>query len=151
MRSQCEHDATGSSSGRQHDTMPLPPITVPDTDPVPIYELFNAGFGSKLLVAATVHLNLFGHLVRGPLSAERLRNELGVSERAFQVLMTGLRAFELIELDDRGHYAPTEMARTHLTPGGPFNVTDYLQLAEDARGEGLGRPAPDRPARRRHA
>ena len=134
MRSQCEHDATGSSSGRQHDTMPLPPITVPDTDPVPIYELFNAGFGSKLLVAATVHLNLFGHLVRGPLSAERLRNELGVSERAFQVLMTGLRAFELIE-PRRPRALRTDRDGTHASdPRRPFQRHGLLATSRGCAG-----------------
>lgn len=109
-------------------------IAVPETDPVPIFELFNANFGSKILVAAAVHFNLFGRLGKGPKHWEELQRELGLSNRPMSVLMTALRAFGLLTLDTGNGISPSALARVHLTPGGDFDVTDYLELAADARG-----------------
>jgi SAM-dependent methyltransferase len=109
-------------------------LCVPPTNPVSIFEVFNASFGSKLLVAATVHLNVFGRLGQGPKPYKVLQAELGLSDRAMSVLVTALRSFGLLMQDAHDALLPSGLARVHLTPGGQFDVTDYLELAADARG-----------------
>jgi hypothetical protein len=58
-----------------------------------------------------------------------LRRQLGVEERPAMVLVTALRAFGLLALDERGLLELTDLAREHLTPGSAFDVSDYLGLA----------------------
>ncbi len=117
--------------------MGYPQLTVPPSDPAGIFELFNANYGNKILVAAASHLNIFLHLRGGLLAEAELRQRLGVSERAMVVLTTALRAFGLIEKNGDGRYGLSEQGRTFLSPGGPFDVSDYLDLAAEARGVNL--------------
>src|SRR5205823_3431494 len=70
----------------------------------------------------------------GPRPYEELQLEFGLSDRAMSVLVTALRAFGLLNLDAGNRLAPSKLARAHLAPGGDFDVSDYLELAADARG-----------------
>jgi SAM-dependent methyltransferase len=112
----------------------IPPLSIPQTDPTGIFEYFNAGFGSKILVASAMHLNIFGRLADGPLPREGLRSRLGLAERPMSVVVTALKAFGLLHEGQDGRLGLTELARTHLVPGGEFDVSDYLALAGDAPG-----------------
>ncbi len=50
------------------------------------------------------------------------------------VLITALRAMRLLAEDEQGRLLPTAMAAEHLTPGGEFDVSDYLGLAASSPG-----------------
>ena len=112
------------------------PLHIPQTDPTPLFEYFNANFGNKILVAAISkkHLNVFEHLTNASLTREQLRKKLKLAERPMHVVVTSLKAFGLLREDHDMRLEPTELAREHLVPGSEFDVTDYLDLAEDARG-----------------
>jgi SAM-dependent methyltransferase len=111
-----------------------PRLTIPPSDPVGLFELFNANYGNKILAAATSHLNVFLHLRDGFLSGEELKRRLGISERGLIVLTTALRAFGLMERDSSGRFGLSEYGETFAVPGVPFDVSDYFDLAAEARG-----------------
>jgi len=113
---------------------PLSAIDVPSTDPTPIFELFRANYSTELLTAAVAEFNLFGVLAAGPLTFEELRRLLDLAERPAVVLLCAMRAMQLIEQDGAGRLALTPLAAEHLTPGGPFEVGDYVRLVSDAPG-----------------
>lgn len=109
-------------------------LTPPRTDPTSIFEIFRGNYGTELLTAAVAHFDVFGRLSRGATSSEHLRQELQLSERPFVVLMTALRALGLIVSDAEGRLDLSELAREHLVPGAPFDVSGYLGLAADSPG-----------------
>jgi hypothetical protein len=123
----------------------LPPPTV---DPTPIFELFRGNHATELLTAAVAHLNVFGRLAARPMSADELRHDLGLAERPAVVLLTALRAMGLLTADGQGHLGLTALAREHLVPGGPLDVSDYVGLAADSPGvrEMVERLRSNRPA-----
>ena len=97
--------------------MPQTPLTAPEIDPTPIFELFRGSYGTELLTAAVTHLNLFGVLADGPLAFDALRERLGLQRRPAIVLITALRAMNLLREDSQGRIRLTELSREHLTPG----------------------------------
>src|SRR5262245_51682033 len=105
--------------------MPLSALEPPRTDPTPIFEHFRGNYGPQLLTAAVSHFRLFERLADRPRPADDLRAELGLAERPAAVLFTALRAMGLLAADAQARFAPTELAREHLLPGGPFYVGDY--------------------------
>lgn len=106
----------------------------PATDPTPLFELFRGSHATELLVGAVAHFGVFARLADGPKSFADLRGELGLSERAANVLFTALRAMGTLSPDDDGRLALTPLAREHLVPGGQFYVGDYGGLAAQAPG-----------------
>jgi SAM-dependent methyltransferase len=105
----------------------------PPTDPTPIFEHFRGHLATELLTAAVAHLDVFGRLAAGPIGFEDLRRTLGLAGRPAVVLLTALRAMGLVvEVD--GRLAMSELARNHLTPGGPFDVGGYIGLAAQSPG-----------------
>ncbi len=110
------------------------PLTAPPLDPTPIFDLFRGNHGTELLTAALAHFRVFERLGRGSVSAENLRHDLGLAERPFVVLLTALRAFGLITDAAPGSLELSELAREHLLPGSPFDVSDYVGLAADSPG-----------------
>jgi hypothetical protein len=117
-------------------------------DPTPIFELFRGNYATELLTAAVTHFRVFGRLADRPLPFDELRRELGLAERTALVLVTALRAFGLLVRDDQGRLDLSELAREHLTPGGAFDVSDYVGLAADSPGvrEMVDRLRSNRPA-----
>ena len=112
-------------------------LSIPSTDPVRASsELFNAGFGSKILVAASTRFQVFRRLAAGPLPYERLRQELALAERPMSVFITAAQIVPGLSrrMAGAGRLRLTELARTHLVPGGEFDCSDYLELATDAPG-----------------
>jgi predicted O-methyltransferase YrrM len=109
-------------------------LTIPQTDPTPIFEIYRGSYGSELLCAAVAHLHVFEHLAAAPRSFDDLRRQLNLAERPAVVLLTALRAFGLLVVDDKGCLTLSESAREHLLPGGPFAVCDYLGLTADSPG-----------------
>jgi SAM-dependent methyltransferase len=105
----------------------------PPTDPTPIFEHFRGHLATELLTAAVAHLDVFGRLAAGSVGFEELRAGLGLGMRPAVVLLTALRAMGLVvEVD--GRLAMSDLARNHLTPGGPFDVSGYIGLAAQSPG-----------------
>src|SRR4051794_524513 len=114
--------------------MPKSAIKLPVTDPTPIFEIFRGNHGTELLTAAVAHFHLFGHLAAGPRTVDELRGTLGLAERPAAVLLTALRAFGLLIVDDQGRLDLAPLAREHLAPGGAFDVSGYIGLAAESPG-----------------
>ncbi|HEX5102285.1 MAG TPA: methyltransferase, partial [Pirellulaceae bacterium] len=105
----------------------------PQSDPAPIFEIFRGNFAMELLTAAVAHFGVFDTLAAGPIAPDDLRKKIGLGERQFIVLMTGLKALKLVE-ERGGKLQATPLAREHLTPGGPLDVSDYIRMGADAPG-----------------
>ncbi|HEY5314415.1 MAG TPA: methyltransferase [Pirellulales bacterium] len=120
----------------------------PATDPTPIFAWFRGNFATELLVAAAAHFDVFGRLARAELPPGELGAQLGLAERPQMVLFTALRAMGLLTLRSSGELALTELARAHLLPGAPHDVSGYLGLAAESPGvrEMLLRLRSNRPA-----
>jgi predicted O-methyltransferase YrrM len=123
-------------------------LATPTLDPTPIFEIFRGSCGTELLTAAVAHFDVFSHFRDGPLSVDAARNRLGLAERPAVVLFTALRAFELLLDASDGRLELSQLAREHLLPGGPFDVSDYIGLAAENPGvkEMVERLRTNRPA-----
>jgi hypothetical protein len=62
-----------------------------------------------------------------------LRARIGLGERQFMVLTTGLRAMRLIE-ERGGTLQATPIAKVHLAPASPLDVSDYIRMGADSPG-----------------
>jgi predicted O-methyltransferase YrrM len=124
------------------------PLAPPTVDPTPVFDLFRGNHATELLTAAVAHFNVIGRLAARPMTADELRGELGLAGRPAAVLTTALRAMGLLAADEQGRLVPTPLAREHLVPGGPFDVSDYVGLAADSPGvrETVERLRTNRPA-----
>ena len=109
-------------------------LTPPPLDPTPIFELFRGNYATELLVAATAHFRVFERLAARSLEPEALRDQLRLARRPFVVLMTALRAMQLIGTDPTGRFELTPLAREHLLVGAQLDVSGYLGLAADSPG-----------------
>ena len=114
--------------------MPQTPLTAPEIDPTPIFELFRGSYGTELLTAAVAHLNLFGVLADGPLAFDALRDASVCTRRPAIVLITALRAMNLLREDSQGRIRLTEMSREHLLLRAPLDVSGYIGLATQSPG-----------------
>jgi predicted O-methyltransferase YrrM len=108
-------------------------LVSPKLDPSPIFEAFRGNFATELLTAAVAHFGLFEKLAAGPLSTGELRAAIGLGERQFTVLLTGLKALGFVE-EKNGVVQVTAVAHEHLLPGQPLDVSDYIRLAADSPG-----------------
>lgn len=108
-------------------------LTMPQPDPAPITRQLRAMFGSRLLVAAVHHLNVFEVLSAGPLPLAELRHRLGLAERPAMVLFPALCAMELLNCETDGRLAITALGR-YLTQGQTPNLTSYTGLEKDDPG-----------------
>jgi predicted O-methyltransferase YrrM len=106
----------------------------PTTDPTPIVEFFRSNYATELLTAAVSHFDLFAKLAANPMDLAGLGAVLGLARRPTVVLVTALRAMNLLAPDSDGRLALTPIAREHLVPGGPFYIGDYIGLRADAPG-----------------
>lgn len=113
---------------------PLEALGPPTTDPTPLFELFRGSYATELLTAAVTHFHVFERLAAEPRGFEALRSELGLAERPARVLVTALRAFGLVTSDAEGVLVLTPLAREHLLPEGPFDISGYIGLAAETPG-----------------
>jgi predicted O-methyltransferase YrrM len=120
----------------------------PTTDPTPLFELFRGAYATELLTAAVAHFDVFGRVVRRPLSVDQLRAELNLEVRPSIVLTTALRAMGLLQLNEQSELTLTPVALEHLAPGAYFHVGDYIGLAAGSPGvlEMVERLRTNRPA-----
>jgi SAM-dependent methyltransferase len=108
-------------------------LLAPPSDPVRLFEVFNASFGSKMLVAAARHFRVFEVVGEGDWTFAELAARLNLADRPTHVLITTLLAMGLLsKRSDR--YSLTTTAKDFLVPTSPFAVSDYLDLATDAPG-----------------
>jgi predicted O-methyltransferase YrrM len=112
--------------------MPLQ-LLPPTSDPAPIFEIFRGNYAMELLTAAVAHFGVFEALAAGPISPAELRRKIGLGERQFLVLTTGIKALKLVE-ERGGKLQMTPIAKEHLTPGRPLDVCDYIRMGADAPG-----------------
>ena len=108
-------------------------LNIPPPDPAPITRQLRAMFGSRLLLAAVHHLNVFETLSAGPLPMTELSRRLGLSERPAMVLFPGLCAMELLHYDTAGRLSITGLGR-YLTQGQTPNLIGYTGLEKDDPG-----------------
>lgn len=111
-------------------TMKLLP---PESDPAPIFEIFRGNYAMELLTAAVAHFGVFDALSAGPITPAELRGKIGLGERQFVVLLTGLKALKLVE-ERAGKLQTTPIAKEHLAPGTPLDVSDYIRMGADSPG-----------------
>jgi predicted O-methyltransferase YrrM len=112
--------------------MPLSALTKPATDPTKIFEHFRNGYATELLTVAATDFDVFGRLAKEPKSFDELRGEIGLADRAANVLLTALRAMGLLVVTSHGKLALTPAAREHLVPGAYFEVGGYIGLVAEA-------------------
>jgi hypothetical protein len=108
-------------------------LHLPLLDPAPIFEVFRGNYAMELLTAGVAHFGIFDALVAGPLSASALRQRTGLAERPFTVLLTGLKALGLLT-EQGGGVETTPVAREHLAPGQPLDVSDYIRMGAESPG-----------------
>lgn len=119
--------------------------------PTSIFELYRGSYGSELLTAAVCHFQVFAKLESGHKSWDELRVELGLARRPMHVLVTALRAMQLIERTESGGIESlrlTTLARQYLAPGSYEDVSGYIGLSATAPGvlEMVERLRTNRPA-----
>jgi SAM-dependent methyltransferase len=102
--------------------------SIPKTDPAPIFELYRGAYATALLSAAVNEFQIFQRLASASKSEPEIAAELGLSARATNVLLVGLRAMKLLASDSSGRVILTDLAREHLA-GGEFDISDYVSQA----------------------
>lgn len=110
----------------------MTPLSKPGIDPTPVFELFRGNHATELLVAANANFKIFD-LLSSPKSFEDLKNRLVLEDRPLNVLLTALRAMNLVELNE-GLYSNHPMAAEHLAASSLFDVSGYLSLAAESAG-----------------
>ncbi len=110
----------------------MPSLEKPNTDPTPIFELFRGSYGTELLVAASAHFKIFD-LLTTPHDFAQLAAALSLAPRPLNVLLTALRAMNLIEFNGSA-YTNRTLASEHLRADADFNVCGYLALAAESPG-----------------
>ncbi|QEG40514.1 methyltransferase [Roseimaritima ulvae] len=116
-----------------NDRAPAGPLPSAEVDPTAIFEVFRGSYGSELLTAAVAHFDVFPRLANAPCSPAELQQALQLQPRPLQVLMTALRAMQLVTVDAQDKYTLTLLGE-RLVPGSPFDVSDYIGLAATAPG-----------------
>jgi len=106
----------------------------PPTDPTPLFEHFRGSYATELLTAAVCHFHVFRRLDEFPQTQGELSRTLDLTDRAGHVLITALRAMDLLDVDGDGLLHPTAVAKNHLIPGGRFDISGYLGLAAESPG-----------------
>lgn len=123
-------------------------LQTPTIDPTPLFEMFRGNYCTELLTAAIGQFDLFSKLNDQPQTLDQLAERLGLASRPANVLITALRAMKLLERDAQGRLQLAPIAREHLVPGGPFDVSGYIGLAMSTPGvqEMIVRLTTNRPA-----
>ena len=103
-------------------------LFIPETDPAPIFELYRGAYATALLAVAVNEFRLFQRLASSPKTEPEIAAELGLSARATNVLLVGLRAMKLLTSDSSGRVILTDLAHEHLA-GGEFDISDYVSQA----------------------
>ena len=124
------------------------PVSSPFLDPTPLFEYFRGSYGSELLTAAVGHFGLFELLGNRPMSLVEIQQELNLQRRPAIVLLTAMRAMQLLDVDGAGRHSLSELAKHHLVSTADHFVGDYIGLAAESPGvmEMVTRLRSNRPA-----
>ncbi len=96
--------------------------------PDSIMQLAFGFWGSKALLSA-VELRMFGTLSEGgPLSAEQLRERLGLHPRGARDFFDALVALGMLERDDAGRYSNSPATEHFLDPAKPSYIGGMLEM-----------------------
>ena len=123
-------------------------VLSPVLDPTPLFEYFRGSYGSELLTAAVSHFGLFELLSHRPMSLVEIQQELNLQRRPAIVLLTAMRAMQLLDVDKAGRYHLSGLAVHHLLSTADHFVGDYIGLAAESPGvlEMVARLRSNRPA-----
>ncbi len=102
-------------------------------DLAPITRHLRAMYGSRLLVAAVHHLNVFELLNHGPLPLDELQHHTGLAERPAMVLFPALCAMDMLRWDGPSRLALTELGH-YLTTSATPTLVGYAGLEKDDLG-----------------
>lgn len=102
--------------------------SAPQYDTTGFLDEFRAAQLSHLLVAAVTEFDVGAALAGGPLAYADLCERLELADRPAIVLLTALRAMELIDVDAEGRLHLTEYGREKLSPSSPFHLRGYIGL-----------------------
>jgi len=102
----------------------------PGTDPTPIYRYRDGLYAADLLTAALAYLDFFTWLDKHPSNLQSICREFELKERPTDVMLTLLRAMELLETKD-GVFHLTPMAREHLVKSSVWNIQPYFASLKD--------------------
>ncbi|WP_234733729.1 methyltransferase [Tellurirhabdus bombi] len=106
-------------------------MTKPDL--APITRHLRAMFGSRLLIAAVNHLDVFEILDKGPVSFSELQTRMHLADRPAMVLFPALCAMGFLAIDEAKNLSLTPLGR-FLTQGGNPNLVGYVGLEKDDSG-----------------
>ncbi len=113
---------------------PLDFLTLPPTNPSPLFELYRSNYATEVLVAAVAHFRFFDRINSEPIRPSQISDTCGLSQRAAHVFLTALRALGLVTVSSEGLLTLPESVRQHLLPGQPFYIGDYFSLASQSPG-----------------
>ncbi|MBV09141.1 methyltransferase [Rubinisphaera sp.] len=97
-------------------------------DPTQLLDDLRATYLSQLLVAGTTRFDVGQVLADGPLSYELLREKFGIQERSATVLLTGLCALDVLQINKDNLVELTDYGREKLLPNSPYNLRGYIGL-----------------------
>jgi 3-hydroxy-5-methyl-1-naphthoate 3-O-methyltransferase len=116
------------------------PIEAELPSPVPLMAL-SSGFWAFKTLAAAHELDLFSRLAGGAgTTAAELAQELGLSPRPAEMLLTGCAALGLLEKAD-GRYRNTPLSEAYLVRGNPYYFGGWVEMADKRLYAGWGRLA----------
>ncbi|MBL9134511.1 MAG: methyltransferase domain-containing protein [Verrucomicrobiales bacterium] len=96
------------------------------TDPFRLLRYRDGQYAAEFLATALLHLDLFTWIQgRGSANTASIRQEFGLAERPTDVLLTLLRAQELIRTHEDGRHELTTTAREYLVATSPWFLGPY--------------------------
>jgi hypothetical protein len=100
------------------------------SDPASVLNALRAVYETRLLVAATHHLDVFEQFAPGAQTLESLRARLGMAERPAMVLFPALCAMGLLRRDAAGMLDLTDAGRALVRAHEP-NLLGYLEFSAE--------------------
>jgi 3-hydroxy-5-methyl-1-naphthoate 3-O-methyltransferase len=96
----------------------------PLTDPTQIYRYRDGLYAQDMLITGLVWLDLFTQLAKRPMDATAIRQQLGITERPTDVMLTLFVAMELLERRNDAFHV-TAKAREQLCSDSPWFLGPY--------------------------
>jgi len=109
--------------------LPGEAMVEPITDVRDISKIAYGFFASKALFAA-LHLELFGHLAKGPAALDALAERIGIAPNRLATLLANLTAMGLVT-QNAGRFVNSPAAARYLVPGQPAYFGDYYRFQID--------------------
>ncbi len=101
---------------------------LPETEPAQLLRYRDRQFAAELIAVALLHLDLFTWLKnQSGVSQSQICEHFGIASRPTDVMLTLLRANQLIRTDAQGKHYLTDLGREHLTVGSPWYLGPYYE------------------------